>query len=224
MLTELGTALAVILRYLSGSSASVLDNTLVEKEHLASSVYQYAQYQPTIVISFYLSSVETALLEKAEKRLMELFQETCSKPLDMIFLGECIEVERAQLKYQAESASQFFSEPIIRDFLFGKRDGSTLRHDLEAMDEYDVVEKWDDAKWRELIRKWFAEGHHISLLGKPSIKLSESLEKEEKTRVEARKAELGQKGLEELAAKLEKAKSENNKEIPRSLLEVSTRS
>ena len=210
----------MLLRYLCGSSASVLDNTLVEKEHLASGVYHSAQYQPTIVVSFYLTSVATEFLEKVEKRLLDLFQETASKPLDMKFLKECVEVERAQVKFQAESSAQFFSEPIIRDFLFGKRDGSNLRDDLESLEEYDVVEGWGEQKWKDYIRKWFAEGRHISLLGIPSEELSDKLEQDEKARVEAQKEKLGEEGLKELAKKLEQAKAENNKEIPRSFLEV----
>lgn len=209
----------VLLRYLAGSSASVLDNTIVEKEQLASGVYFYTQLRPITLVDFTISSVAADSLQEVEARFFEILKETASKALDMKFLQECIQVERAQVKFQSETSSEFFSEPVLRDFLFGNRDGSTLREDLETMEEYDAIEAWQEAKWKHYLSKWFSDAHHITLYGKPSIEMSEQLKQEEKTRVADRKKELGEEGLEKLAEKLKEAKAENDKEVPRSILE-----
>ena len=214
-----GVAMMVLLRYLAGSSASVLDNTIVEKEQLASGVYYYAQYRPITLFQFSISSVATDSLEAVEARFFEILRETALKSLDMKFLQECIQVERAQVKFQSETSSEFFSEPVLRDFLFGNRDGSTLREDLENLDEYDAVEAWPEAKWKSYLSTWFSDAKHITLYGKPSLELSDRLKSEETARVAARREQLGEDGLKKLSEKLENAKAENNREIPRSFLE-----
>ena len=211
--------MVVMLRYLAGTSASVLDNIIVEKEQLASGVYYNTEFRPNTVIQFTLSSIATEEMKRVEARFFEILKDTTSKPLDMKYLQDCISVERRQVKFQAEGSAQFFTEPVIKDFLFGERDGSTLQNDLKSLKDYDVLEDWADTEWRHWIRNWFLEGHHITILGKPSAQLSEKLKAEEKARVEARKQELGEEGLKRLAEKLAKAQAENDKQVPKGFLD-----
>lgn len=214
-----GYALGILLKYLAGSSASVLDNTMVEKEQLASGIYYSTDFRPHAVTTFSLSSVATEKLEQVEARFFEVLKETAAKTLDMEYLKDCISRERRQVKFQAEDSGQFFTDSIIKDFLFGNRSGTTLRADLENMEEYDTLESWTDKEWRARLREWLSEAHHVTILGKPSAEMSERLKSEEKTRVEERKKELGKEGLEKLAKKLDNAKAENDREIPKGVLE-----
>ncbi|KAL9129924.1 MAG: hypothetical protein Q9217_001772 [Psora testacea] len=215
----LGAAMIVLLRYLAGTSASVLDNTMVEKEQLVSGVYYTTEFRPNTIIQFALSSVATEEMNEVEARFFEILRDTAAKPLDMKYLQDCISVERRQVKFQAESSAQFFTEPVIRDFLFGQRDAPTLQRDLQSLKDYDDLENWADAEWRHWMRTWLSEGHHVTILGKPSAQLSERLKREEKVRVEARKKELGEDGLKHLAEKLARAQAENDREIPKGFLE-----
>ena len=215
---RLASALNVLLPYLAGSSASLLENTIVEKEQLASAVYYSTEYRPDNLIQFTLSNVETEKLSTVETRFLEVLSEASNSELDMVYLRECIERQRRQLKFSAESSGTFFTDSIISDFLFGKRDGSTLKQ-LESLREYEELEKWTEAQWKEFLKKWISEAHHVTILGKPSANLSAQLEADEKNRIAAQKAQLGPSGLKDLEQKLEQAKSENDKEIPRTLLE-----
>lgn len=192
---------------------------MVEKEQLASGVWHGTEFRPHAVIQFTLSSVATEELEAVEKRFFELLREAASNPIDMRFMKDCINVERRQIKFQAESSADFLTETIIRDFLFGNRDGSTLLADLRDLSDYDILEDWTDDQWKEKIQSWLSEAKHITILGKPSIQLSEKFKKEEKLRVEARKEKLGVEGLERLAKKLAEAKAENDRDVPKGLLE-----
>ena len=212
-------ALGVLLRYLCGSAASILDNTLVEKEQLASVVSFYTEDRVQSVILFALSSVETERLEEVEQRFFEVLKEAASKPLDMTFMKDCITVERRQAKFYAETSAQSFTDPIIKDFLFGDRDGTSLQNDLSTLKDFDTLETWKDDQWRNYINKWFSEAHHVTVLGKPSSALSKKLKSEEKARLAARKKELGEEGLKQLKEKLAAASAENDREIPRDLLE-----
>ncbi|KAJ0419969.1 Metalloenzyme, LuxS/M16 peptidase-like protein [Aspergillus carlsbadensis] len=208
----------VTLLYLAGSSASLLDNTLVEKEELASGVYYATSDRPSLDIHFTLTSVETGKLAQVEKRFFQVLKDAMSKDLDMKYMQECIDRQRRTWKFSTESSASSFAEYVISDFLFGKKDGSTLL-DIASLKAYDVLEKWTQEDWRGFIKKWISDAPHVSILGTPSTKMSDTLKKEEEARVAAQKERLGEQGLKKLADKLEKAKAENDKEIPKELLE-----
>jgi len=145
-------ALTVLLTYLAGSSVSVLENIMVEKEELASAIYHNWDARPNSVIWFQPSGVATEKLADVEKRLFEILKDVASKPLDMNYMLDCIKRERRRVKFQAEICGGFYADGIINDFLFGKRDGSTLK-DLGTITEYDTLEKWTDEQWRVFLRK-----------------------------------------------------------------------
>ena len=208
----------ILLTYLAGSSASVLENTLVEKEQVASAVYFQTESRPDTVIQFTLSSVAAESLAGVEARFFEVLKDTAGKELDMVYIRDCINRERRRVKFYAETSGSFFTDSIIVDFLFGKRDGSTLR-DLETLKEYDILETWTDLQWRELFQKWMAEANHVTILGKPSASLSKKLKSEEEARVAKRKETLGEKGLKELEHRLAQAKAENDKDIPKDIFD-----
>ena len=211
-------ALAVVLRYLCGSAASILDNTLVEKEQLASGVSFYIEDKLDSTIQFSINSVETERLEEVEERFFQVIEEAATKPLDMKFVKDCVAVERRQAKFNAESSAEFFTDPIIKDFLFGNRNGTSLKDELKSLKEFDVLDGWEEQDWRQLIQTWFSKAHHVAVLGKPSGALAQKLKDDEEARIAARKEKLGQAGLEQLKEKLAAAMAENEKTIPEGIL------
>ncbi|KAE8440606.1 hypothetical protein EG329_007041 [Mollisiaceae sp. DMI_Dod_QoI] len=211
-------ALNVLLTYLAGSSISILENVMVEKEELASQIGYYWDARPNTVIWLQPAGVATEKLAFVEKRLFELLNEVASKPLDMNYMKDCVRRERRQIKFQAESSSSFYATGIINDFLFGKRDGSTLK-DLGTISEYDTLEQWTDQEWRGFLKKWMVDAPHISLLGTPSKEMAEKIKTAEETRIAARRKELGEEGLAKLADKLKAAIEKNDVEIPNSVLQ-----
>ncbi|KAG9244950.1 zinc metalloprotease-like protein [Calycina marina] len=211
-------ALNVLLAYLCGSSVSILENIMVEKEELASSITYSWDARPNTVIWFAPTGVATERLEYVEKRLFELLKEVASKPLDMGYLKDCLLREKRQLKSQAESSSEYYATAVIHDFLFGARDGSDLK-DLSTIKEFDELETWSESQWIEFLKKWISDAPHVSVLGKPSKKLADSLKANEKARIAARKAELGPKGLAAKAEKLKQAIAKNDEPIPKSVLQ-----
>jgi Zn-dependent M16 (insulinase) family peptidase len=212
-----GGALNVVLLYLAGSSATILENTLVEKEQVASAVYFATDDRPDLEIRFTLTSVATEKLEQVEKRFFEILHEAMEKPLDMKYISECIQRQKRSWKFSTEGSAISFAEYVISDFLYGKKDGSTLL-DIATLNEYEELEKWTEEQWKNFIRKWIADAHHVSILGVPSAKLSKKLKADEEARVAARREELGEKGLKSLQEKLEASMAENDKPIPSELL------
>ena len=191
---------------------------MVEKEELASSVGYWWDARPNSVIWFQPAGVATERLDHVEKRLFELLDDVASNPLNMEYLMDCLKRERRQLKFQAESSGSYYATNIINDFLFGKRDGSTLK-DLGTIKEFETLEKWKEQDWKDFLKKWFTDAPHISILGTPSKELAESIKTKEEARIAARKKELGPDGLAELADKLKAAIAKNDIEIPTSLLQ-----
>lgn len=94
----LNAALNVLLVYLCGSSVSVLENSLVEKEQLASAVYYSTDTRPDIMIWFTISGVATEKLAAVEERFFEILREASSKGLDMKYMQDCVERQCRQLK------------------------------------------------------------------------------------------------------------------------------
>ncbi|RDL41373.1 Zinc metalloprotease-like protein [Venustampulla echinocandica] len=211
-------ALNVLLTYLAGSSVSVLENIMVEKEALASSVIHQVDWRPNSIIWLQPSGVATEKLAHVEQRLFEILKDVASNPLDMSYMLDCVKRERRRIKFQAESSGGFYVGAIINDFLFGKRDGSTLK-DMSTLAEYTLLEKWTDGQWREFLRKWISDAPHISLLGTPSKEMAKKITETEEKRIAARKEELGPEGLAKLTEQLKAAIAKNDIEIPTSLLQ-----
>jgi len=210
-------AMNTLLTYICGSSVSILENTLVEKEQLASAVYYSTDTRPDTTIWFTISGVATKKLEKVEKRFFEVLKQAASEPLNMSYMRDCVDRGARQLKYHCESSGNFFADGVIYDHLFGKRDGTTLL-DLGTLREYDEIAKWSEEQWHDFLAKWLADANHISVLGKPSKKLAKQQKQDEEARVEEQQRKLGESGLKELAEKLAAAQAENDRPIPPEVL------
>ena len=207
-------ALNVTLLYLCGSPAAVLDNALVEKEQLASSIYFQIDSRPRTDIGFSLSGVETERLEEVEKRFFQVLREAVDQPLDMPFLQDCIDRQVRSTKFQSELSATAFGDYVITDYLFGNRDGSTL-DDVRTLRHYtETLSSWKESQWKDFIKRYISEAHHVSLLGVPSARLSQQLKIDEESRLEAQKKRLGSDGLKKKADFLKAAQEENDRPFP----------
>jgi len=212
------SALNVVLLYLAGSSAALLDNVLVETEQVASGVYYQIDSRPKIEIGFSLTSVETGRLTAVEKRFFEVLNDAMSKDLDMGFMQDCIDRQVRIYKFSAESSLTSFADYIIADYLFGKRDGSTLQ-ELATLEAYtETLSSWTQEQWKDFIKTYISDAPHISILGVPSRRLSEKLKADEAARIEKQKEHLGADGLKRKFDELETAKAENDRAIPSEVL------
>ena len=213
------TAANTILTYLAGSSVSVLVNKLVEKEHLASEVYYFMKDHYDSIIWFTLSAVDTEKLEEAEKRFFKILKEHVDGALDMSYLRDCLHRFKRQAKFQSEISNEDWNTPIVKDHVFGNRDGSDLKITMGDLKVFDELDGWSEGQWRAFIKKWISDAHHVTLFGKPSAALNEKMKAEEVARVKAQQEKLGDEGLKKLAQKLQEAQDQNNRPIPEELIE-----
>jgi Zn-dependent M16 (insulinase) family peptidase len=212
------TAINTLLSYLAGSSVSILVNQLVEKEHLASNVYYWVKGHQDMIIWWTLSSVETEKLADVEKRFFEVLKEHASKPLDMSYLKDCLHRFKRQTRYASEILQDEYKDTIIKDHIFGDRNGSYLESAMATLDVFDQLEKWSEEAWREYLNQWMVNAHHVSILGKPSKALSDKTKADEVARVKAQQEKFGEDGLKTLEKKLKEAQDENDKPIPEEII------
>lgn len=212
------TAINTLLYYLAGSSVSVLVNTLVEKEHLASMVYFWVKNHYHMIIWWTISSVETPKLAEVEKRFFEVLKEHASKPLDLSYLKDCLHRFERQSRYASEIGNDEYKDSVIKDHLFGNRDGSDLETAMGSLKVFEELEQWTEEQWRTFLKKWMVDAHHISILGKPSLALSEKIKADEVARVKAQQDKYGEEGLKKLAVELKAAQDENDKPIPEDII------
>ncbi|RMZ73946.1 zinc metalloprotease [Pyrenophora seminiperda CCB06] len=171
-----------------------------------------------MIIWWTLSSVETDKLADVEKRFFEILKEHASKPLDMSYLKDCLHRFKRQTRYMSEIGMDEYKDPIIKDHVFGDRDGVHLKDAMETLDVFDILDKWTEEEWRAYLNKWMVDAHHVSILGKPSKALSDKIKEEEVSRVKAQQEKLGEEGLKKLAEKLKEAQDENDKPIPEEII------
>jgi Zn-dependent M16 (insulinase) family peptidase len=212
------TAINILLSYLAGSSVSVLVNTLVEKEHLASQIYFSVNRHYDMVIQFTLSSVETSKLAEVKERFFEVLKDHASRPLDMSYLKDCLHRFERQTRFASEIFNEEYKDSVIKDHLFGNRDGSDLEKAMSSLDVFKELEQWTEEQWRTFLKRWIVDAHHVALFGKPSLALSEKIKAEEVARVKAQQEKLGEDGLNKLAEKLKAAQEENDKPIPDAII------
>ncbi|KAM0361911.1 hypothetical protein ACHAO7_011818 [Fusarium culmorum] len=212
------TAIDVLLYYLCGASVSMLHNVMVEKEHLASSVVYQKESRPDSVIQLWLQGVSSGNFVSVEKRLIEFLKEVASKAINIDYMREYIHRQKRQIKCDAENSVYFYATRIITDFVFGKRDGSTLA-DLQDLKQYDDLETWSDKQWRDFPSKWMVDVPHIAVIGKPSKELTSRMNENEKARIAKSREDLGPEGFDKHDRRLEKAKMKNEELIPAEVLD-----
>ncbi|KAH8744387.1 hypothetical protein F5883DRAFT_660986 [Diaporthe sp. PMI_573] len=115
------------------------------------------------------------------------------------FMYKClIFLFKDMVRFEAKDYEYFYSSNIITDYLFGSRDGSILA---------------------DLLKAWLSDAYHVTILGKPLMKLATKLKKTEEARVAKRKEDLGKEGLKKLKQRLDKAKKHNDLPIPAEVLD-----
>jgi Zn-dependent M16 (insulinase) family peptidase len=160
--------------------------------------------------------VDATQLSTVEARFVELLNEVASRELDMTYMKACLDRERRQQMFSAETSDQWFTSAIIATFLFSK---DRSLEDLTTLTEFTELSKWNENQWRGFLKKWISDAPRITILGKPSAALSKKMKEEEEARVVEQKKRLGEKGLKELEEKLKRAREENDKPIPKRILE-----
>lgn len=214
-------ALDLVGQYLAHSAISPLQAEMVEIEDpLCTDIEFYTSDRLKSVISVSLASVPVENLEEAEQKFFEIVRKIAGNDLDMERMQALITKDKLKVKNAVESdPHSAFSTPIITDFLYGSRDGTSLRESLDDEKYLDLVGHWTSDDWRRFIRTWLLDNPYLSILGRPSAELAKKVQSDEIKRVADQVARLGEQGLFRLEQELKDAQASNDRSIPNDMIQ-----
>ncbi|XP_055534540.1 uncharacterized protein C05D11.1-like [Wyeomyia smithii] len=209
------TACSVLLRYLSDTSVSPLQQEFIEIESpYASRVgYNIAENSESLLyIGF-----ENVILDKMDAifpKLMKVLKRIASgeEKIDMKRMASVLE------RYILESLRNLESNPhddvafhVIGDVLYGEvaKDFDTRLNANRSLQE---LKNKDEQFWRNLLTKYLVNAKNVVVSAVPSIEEQKRYAKEEHDRVEQQRTSLGEEGLAKKAKLLADAMATN--EIP----------
>lgn len=219
-LAEEGLALDLLIEYLSESSVALLTKNLVEIDEPLSSEVDYDTSDYTHVIAYLkLNDVPTEKLPEAKEKLFKLLKEHATvEQFDLKRVREAVENAKRKLIFEVEKSEDILADDVITDFLYSDNEGKALTKNLKTLRDYETILSWTVEEWVDLFQKYIVNNHAAVVLARPSKKLYKQSKEENKKLLEDRKAELGEKGLEDLKKKLEEAQAKNDAPIPDEIL------
>ncbi|SCW01559.1 LAFE_0E02344g1_1 [Lachancea fermentati] len=214
-LNDLGVT--ILMEYFTKTALAPFTKELIETaDPLANHVsFDTDDFMRTIVnLTFY--GVPTERLGEAKEKVLDVIQ---NHSIDLSRIRQVVENEKWTFVQDCERSPFILSELCITDFLYGSDDGKLLEESLKDLKDFELLLQWEKSQWQELLQRNFVDNRPVIVLGKPSSSLYAQLEEEQKTRLEERKASLGDQGSRALKRKLEDAIKANSKAIPPELLE-----
>ncbi|KAJ7070954.1 Metalloenzyme, LuxS/M16 peptidase-like protein [Mycena amicta] len=214
-------ALDIIGTYLTSSPVAPLNKEYIEIDSpLCTYIYFGEDTRATNVsLPIYVGSVPTESLEGFDDRLKASLQRIVSEGIDMERMAMVINRDERQLRSKLESAKgDTFSGTVITDFLYGAEDGSELEASLDEIRQYAALRKWTSEEWTSLLQKYYIDQNSVVVRGMPSASLADKLDKDEKARIAAQVAKLGEDGLKKAEKELADAKAEHDAPIPTQIL------
>lgn len=91
-------------------------------------------------------------------------------------------VNHQKLKFVAstEKSPSSFSNIATLEFIYGKPDGSELEKWSKDLSEFETLLSWTAEDWSGIIDKYLVQNKSATILGKPSAKLNELMQEQNK--------------------------------------------
>ncbi|TYJ56451.1 hypothetical protein B9479_002854 [Cryptococcus floricola] len=215
-------ALSILDSYLTQSATSPLSKEFIEiaKPLCTDFSFYAADRVNKNEVVVYISDVPAKHLEDiADKLKAKLAKIVKEEGIDMDRIQRVLKRdERKLLDYIESQRTDVLSDAIIGDFLYGAADGSDLPAAFNDLKDYATLHSYTAQDWVNLLDQYFVSAPSVTIVGKPSAALSAKIEKDEKERVDKRKAELGEEKLKELEKKLEEAKKASDVPPPSEMI------
>lgn len=210
------TALKVLQSYFTMESVGKLTTKLVDVEDpLASSMFLYKNEYLLTCIHIWLEGVPTEKLETADSFILDGLAE-CVDNFDLVMVRELTERARDRAVQNVENNPESFAFMAIQDFIYGNRNGSSLRDRLSDISEYDALASWSLAQWQQFIQKYFITNFHSTVLAAPSREKLKQVTEENEARQNYIQKTFDLKKQAEI---LEEATKTNEAPIPNHLLQ-----
>ncbi|KNC53416.1 uncharacterized protein AMSG_08922 [Thecamonas trahens ATCC 50062] len=214
------TALAVALDYLVETPIAPLQVAFVEREDpLAGSISHWSESFDVEGCVIHFESVPKAKLPLIEDAFAAALTAALAEPWDAERLAILVERRRLKCIEALESRPHAtVAHSAIADFVWGPLDGSLFAPALDAAARFAALASREPAYFIELLRKYLADAHRVTVVAEPSAEYGAKLRADEAARLEAQKEALGADGLAAKAAALAEAKAINEIPVPEEVL------
>ncbi|MBW0482004.1 hypothetical protein O181_021719 [Austropuccinia psidii MF-1] len=208
------TALSLLGVYLTDSKLSPLPKRFIE---IDPPFCKGIRFEPTFGEKFvwtaYLSSVpfdHLGTLGESFKRA--LFEE--ADAIDMDQLQNMIVQEVLRIKSTMEvDPHQSLSQVIMTNFVYGQ-DKDLVWALSKELERYNELAKWSSENWSKFFKIWLVDSPTLTVVGKPSVELSNKLNSETTQRIAETQQKNGPEGLQRLAQEIEHAQKAQVLPIP----------
>ncbi|KAI7861631.1 Metalloenzyme, LuxS/M16 peptidase-like protein [Spinellus fusiger] len=218
-------ALEVLSLYLTDSPVSVLQREFVEIEDPLCTGIEFDDTDHLkSTLRMTASNVPMEEIDEFPDQFFEVLQQLINKQdIDLQRMATIIEKEALKVHDNAETdAHENAAFICIRDFLYGALDGKDLATSVKDIDYLHQLANYTVQDWIQVMKKWYIDQAHITLIGKPSASFAEQMTEEENNRIEKQRTDLGEDKLKELQNRLEKAMAANDVPLPSEILTVFT--
>ncbi|RCK66408.1 hypothetical protein Cantr_02135 [Candida viswanathii] len=218
--TLVNVAIDMVGSYFTDSAISVFNKNLIEVENpLATDVdYSTDDYYRT-AINFTFNGVPTEKLGELDSKIKTLIKEqTDPNNVDLKYIRQLVNQQKLKFIASTEKSAASFSNIATLEFIYGKPDGSELEKWAKSLTEFETLLTWSAEQWSEVIDEYFVQNKSATILGRPSAKLNEFMQEQNKKLHEDIKAKYGEEGLKKLQLKLDAAQEKNDTPIPEELL------
>lgn len=215
---ECDLAVSLLLDYFTETALAPFSKELIEIEnpYANSADYWTDEFMRTI-INLGIHGVPTEKLEETKAKVIEILS---SHEIDLSRMKQVVDNAKWDYILRCEkNGDSILPQAVITDFLYGHEDGSSLQVTLKDLAQFDSLLHWSREQWQELLQRIFIDNHPVIVIGKPSSKMYSQLKIEKEKLIKQRELQYGDEGKAALHEALDKAKLQNDKPIPESLLE-----
>ena len=217
-------ALKALQKYLTDSAASPLVKAFVEcADPLCGDVGPASEVFTEGYHQLWFEDAEVASMEQIPAAFFEALRKA-RDDFSMERMGLILRrLRRTHLSSIEKDATDALTDGLIQYFLYADASDEAAAKGLRAccdpLETLPALAAMPKSEWQGLLTRWFLDRPCACVIGKPSAARAKEIADVEASRTKQQAEELGAERLQALAAALEAAQAENNREIANEILE-----
>ncbi|CCE66262.1 hypothetical protein TPHA_0P01040 [Tetrapisispora phaffii CBS 4417] len=213
-------ATSILLDYLTETAIAPFNKILVEIEDpMANSVDYWTDDFSRTIINLSIHGVPTGRIDETKEKVLEIIK---THKIDLPRMKQMIDNGKWDYILRCEkNGDSVISQAVITDFIYGDKNGESLKRTLFDLSDFDAIFHWNEEKWQQLLNDIFINNKPVIVLGKPSKALYQLQEDRQSEIIIDREAEcVADENRKPFLRKLlDKAILNNEKEIPSELFD-----
>lgn len=212
-------AITVLMEYFTETELAPFVKEIVEiDDPMATSIEFWTDDYIRTMVNVSIHGVPTERLIEARDKLLSILS---THEIDMTRMKQVIDNSKWDYIIRNERAPEnTLVTTCITDFLYGDDEGKSLAASLENLNDFTKLDQWTQDQWQSLLTRVFVSNKPGIVLGHPSAEMYEKIDENNKTLIETRKEIFTKEQRAKLTQDLANAKENNNKPIPKELLET----